>query len=269
MTSLDDIQLVALDIDGTLLAPGVEPTALPDAAMTQAVEGLMAAGITVVLATGRMYPGTVRIAEHLGIRQPLICQQGASTHALDGTLLHGRAIDPDIARELAAFAEADGWPYAWFDHERYLVSEPNPASQYFAEVSGVSIELHATPQQSDVVPVGVDIVSTREHAGAIHDGLLARYGERVELLDFGLVTAVHAADASKGRALAVLAGELGLATSQVLAVGDSANDESMLRWAGVGAAPEHCDRYARGAADRILTGNGVDGVAALLRELIR
>ncbi|MFK7915406.1 MAG: HAD family hydrolase [Pseudomonadales bacterium] len=267
MTSLNEIKLVALDIDGTLLAPGVKPTALPDSAMTDAVQSLMAAGVTVALATGRMYPGTVRIAEHLGITQPLICQQGASTHALDGTLLHNRSIDHDIARELAAFAVSEGWPYAWFDHERYLVSEPNPASQYFAEVSGVAFEEHAAPHESDVVPVGIDIISTREHAGAIHAGLQERYGDRVELLDFGLVTAVHAAQASKGTALAALAGELGYSAAQVLAIGDSANDASMLRWAGHGAAPEHSDRYARNAADEILTGAGVDGVSSLLRTL--
>ena len=42
------IRLVALDIDGTLLAPGVPVDAVPDAAMTEAVHALRDAGIVVV-----------------------------------------------------------------------------------------------------------------------------------------------------------------------------------------------------------------------------
>jgi len=263
------VRLVALDIDGTLLTPGVTHTALPDPQMTNVIAELMAAGLTVVLATGRMYPGTVRIAHHLGISNPLICQQGASTHQLDGTVIHRFAIDQEIAHELAAFAMEANWPYAWFDAERYLVSHPNPASQHFADVSGIDIEHHPTPQHSGVIATGIDIISTVEHSSEIHRQIEHKYGNRVELLDFPSVTAVHSAEASKGKALQVLAEDLGIAQQEVLAIGDSVNDVSMLQWAGHGAAPAHCDRYAKAAADEVLNGNGVEGVTALLKAVLR
>ena len=41
---------MALDIDGTLLNPGVHATAVPDAPMTEAVHNLHDAGIVVALA---------------------------------------------------------------------------------------------------------------------------------------------------------------------------------------------------------------------------
>ena len=63
------IELVALDIDGTLLDPGVAVDALPGPAICEAVEALHQAGIVVVLSTGRMYPGTAYIAKHLGIQR--------------------------------------------------------------------------------------------------------------------------------------------------------------------------------------------------------
>jgi hydroxymethylpyrimidine pyrophosphatase-like HAD family hydrolase len=81
------------------------------------------------------------------------------------------------------------------------------------------------------------------------------------------VTAVHAPEASKGKALSVLAKELGIQRSEVLAIGDSVNDVSMLLWAGHSAAPEHCYHYARAAADEILPGAGVDGVVARLQAV--
>ena len=53
-----------------------------------------------------------------------------------------------------------------------------------------------------------------------------------------------------------------------MAIGDSVTDASMLRWAGVGVTLPHGDRYARAAADEVLTGDGIAGVAAFLRGLV-
>lgn len=260
-------RMVALDIDGTLLAPGVDHTAVPDAAMTQAVQDLMAAGVTVILASGRMFPGTLHIATHLGVTQPLICQQGASIHHHDGSLRHKFAIDPHIAREIAQLAVEEGWSYAWFDAHRYLVSEHSPATKHFADVSGVTVEHHPDPQNSGLTATGVDIISTAAHSRDIYERLQVRFGGAIELLDFSSVTAAHSHQASKGQALELITNELGIAQTDVVAIGDSVNDVSMLRWAGLGATPEHCDEPARAAADHILAGDGVSGVTDLLRAI--
>jgi len=114
---------------------------------------------------------------------------------------------------------------------------------------------------------GIDIISTSDEASLIHAEIEGRYGDRLCLLDFPSVTAVHAREASKGQALATLAAELGIDRGEVLAIGDSVNDVSMLEWAGYSAAPGHCDRYARQAVTELLPGKGVDGVADLLRSL--
>lgn len=262
-------RLIALDIDGTLIPPGTGHVPLPDADITDTIARLCHAGVVVALASGRMFPGTARVARHLGLATPLICQQGASVHLPDGSITHRFAIDTDIAHELVGFAQEEGWPYAWFDAVRYLASTPNAASEEYARVSGIEPEYHHAPQASGVSPTGIDIISTPEHANVIHRFLEARYGERVHLLDFPSVTAAHAPDASKGNALALLAEDLGIARADVLAIGDSVNDVSMLRWAGHGAAPAHADRYARAAADEMLPGDGVRGVADLLRRVLR
>ena len=157
-------QLIALDIDGTLIPPGGGHVALPDAAIVAAVANLLRAGVVVVLASGRMYPGTARIANHLGLMSPLICQQGASIHAPDGAIAHRFAIDPDIAHELVAYAREHRWPYAWFDAVRYIASAPNHASTEYALVSGIEPEYHVAPQASDVVPTGIDVISTPAEA---------------------------------------------------------------------------------------------------------
>ncbi len=261
-------RLIALDIDGTLIAPGAAHTAQPDAEMSAAIRALDAAGVVVVLASGRMYPGTASVAQHLGLEQPLICQQGASVHTSSGAITQRYSIDQQIAHELIEFARAGQYPFAWFDGQRYLVSEAHPAAQHFADVSGVTLELNSEPETSGVEATGIDIISTPEQAQDIHRTLEDRYGERVHFLDFPSVTAAHAPEASKGNAIALVAARLGIEREAVLAIGDSVNDVSMLRWAGHSAAPAHCDDYARGTADEILHGPAVTGVAELLRKVL-
>ena len=262
-------RLLALDIDGTLLPPRGGHNALPHDDIVQVIGELAAAGVVVVLASGRMYPGTARIAQHLGLHGPLICQQGASVHEFDGSIRHRCAIDVDIAHELVAYARAGGWPFAWFDSTRYLASAPNAASSEFAAVSGIEPEYHVDPQRSGVAPTGIDIISSTTHASEVHRELAARYGERVHLLDFPGVTAAHDPAASKGNAMAQMAAELGIAQAETMAIGDSVNDASMLRWAGRGITLPHCDRYARAAADEVLGGQGIDGLVPLLRSVLQ
>ncbi len=263
-----DIKLVALDIDGTLLAPGVPHDALPDDSVVDAVAALKANGVVVMLSTGRMYPGTAPIAERLGIEEPFICQQGASIHEPDGSLRRGYSIDQEIAGELFEYAMSHGYSVSWFDHERYLVTRRTPASEFFAAVSGVQIEDHERPHESGVVATGIDIVSNQEVSSDVHRFLEARYGSRISLLDFTTVTAVHDPRASKGNAVALMASELGIAQSEVLAIGDGINDVSMLAWAGHSATPAHGDSFAKDSAKEVLEGDGVSGVVSRMLAVL-
>ncbi|MCP5180715.1 MAG: HAD family phosphatase [Pseudomonadales bacterium] len=260
-------KLVALDIDGTLLPPGAPHEALPDTAITAAVQKLVERGVVVVLATGRMFPGTARIAHHLGIAAPLVCQQGAVIHDTHGKTLHQYTLPDDLAHALMHYATSRTYTYAWFDSARYVVSAANPMSAFYGLVSGISVEAHPDPHLSGITPTGIDIITSRSTAAGVHRDLEQRFGNRLTLLDFPTVTAAHASQASKGQALALLAAEFGIDADEVLAIGDSVNDVSMLAWAGWGATPAHADDYARGAADEVLAGGGVSGIARFLTSL--
>jgi hydroxymethylpyrimidine pyrophosphatase-like HAD family hydrolase len=69
---------------------------------------------------------------------------------------------------------------------------------------------------------------------------------------------------SKASGLAYVAGELGVAAEDVLAIGDGRNDIEMLRWAGRGVAMGQSIDLVKEAADAVTAGVDEDGVAVEL-----
>ncbi len=261
------MKLVALDIDGTIVPEGSASPELPTPRLTLAVQALVARGVVVVLASGRMFPGTARVARHLGLTTPVICQQGCSVHLLDGTITHELPIDLAIAAEIIEYARGIERPYEWFNPLRYIASRETPATIQYGFVSGITPEYRPDPERSGLVPTGVGVISAVEEAGHIHGALVGRYGDHVHLLDFPTVTVAVAPDANKGHALSLLCADLGIDRHEVIAIGDSVNDASMLAWAGRGIAMAHSDRYALDAADEVLAADDAEPVSRLLEEL--
>jgi HAD superfamily hydrolase (TIGR01484 family) len=262
------VKLVALDIDGTIVPGRGESTELPSPRMTRAVQGLVQSGIVVVLASGRMFPGSARIARHLGLETPLICQQGCSIHSLDGSTLHEFSIRPHLATEIVVHARALGRDYEWFNAARYIASRESEETRNYGLVSGITPEYRPDPERSGIIPTGVGIISSRAEASGIHRELAGRYGDHLHLLDFPTVTVAVAPEANKGHALWLLCKALGIDRHETVAVGDSVNDAPMLAWAGRGYALAHSDRYALDAADEVVEGED-EGVAGLIEGLGR
>ena len=71
----------------------------------------------------------------------------------------------------------------------------------------------------------------------------------------------------KGVGLTDLCARLGLSPEEAVAAGDSANDLSMLRTAGLGVCMDNGTEDAKAAADRIIGDVREDGLAALIEEL--
>lgn len=262
------VRLVALDIDGTILPPGASPEALPSPRLGAAIRSLELAGVGVVVASGRMFPGTAMIARHLGLSAPLVCQQGCSVHTLDGTTLHEFPIDRAHAMAVIDYARQSQRVYEWFNPVRYIASRETLETREYGRLSGITPEYRADPEYSGVTPTGVGIIRSREEANRIHRELVSRHGDDLHVLDFPQVTVAVAPDANKGHALALLAADFGVSRHEVVAIGDSVNDASMLAWAGRGIAMPHADHYAMDAANEVLAQEGDDGLAAFLETLV-
>jgi Cof subfamily protein (haloacid dehalogenase superfamily) len=259
------VKLVALDIDGTIVHPGAGDTPTPR--LKAAVAAAQEAGVTVVLASGRMFPGTASVARHLGLTGWLICQQGCGIHTMTGEMLHEFPIEHDRAMHIIDYAKSLDRAYEWFSPLRYIASRQSYHTDEYGALSGITPEYHPFPEHSGMRPTGVGIISTKDEAPSIHRALTSHHGDALHLLDFPEVTVAVAPEANKGHALSLVCADLGIDRYETIAVGDGVNDAAMLAWAGRGFAMAHSDRYALDAADEVLDASD-DPVAELLEGLV-
>jgi len=73
---------------------------------------------------------------------------------------------------------------------------------------------------------------------------------------------------NKGEALKILAAYLAIPLERILAIGDSHNDISMFKIAGMAVAMGNAPREVKAATDLVAPSNDEDGVAWVLREMV-
>lgn len=228
------LRAVFLDLDGTLLDAG---RPLPGA--REAIGRLQATGVRALIATGRMYTSTRRLAGELGVDGPLVCYQGALVResASAETLAH-RPLDPATARDLIRAVQDDGHAvHAFRDEAVWVTAESDNALRY---VFHNEVPLHAV---GDLVawvdrPVTKLVVTGPPEAmDRLRERLEPRFGHRAFIAkSLPNYLEMAASDVSKASGMAVVAERLGFAAAQTAAFGDGENDLEMLAWAGFGVA---------------------------------
>ena len=235
------IRLIGIDMDGTLLDSAGH---LPDA-NRRAICAAVEAGVDVALVTGRSYPFARPIAETLPGSLTLIVSNGAVERTMDGTTLARRLLDRRVAADVLDVTQPFRTAAALVfdrDEDRQIVFEsmdwdhPGRKAYWTRNRSRIAHE----PRLEDALvedPIQVmfngGVSTMRTLAGqlaaiAVEFAVsLTEYEHR----DFSLLD-ITAPEATKGRALAWRAAQLGLAREEVMAVGDNFNDLEMLEYAG-------------------------------------
>src|SRR5947209_5633013 len=114
VTASPSIRLLATDIDGTLLNPQFQVSEGDLAALRRA----HAAGMEIVLVTGRRHQFALPIAQKLGFDLWLISSNGAVTRSLSGETFHRDMMPAETCRRLlGAMQEFRGHSVLTFDQE--------------------------------------------------------------------------------------------------------------------------------------------------------
>ncbi len=258
------IELVALDLDGTLLDSQEQVSEANRAAISAA----LAEGVRVVLVTGRGVEAPTEIARDLAIMLPVICCHGALTKDIQtGKTIGHIPIPLMYAKPMLEFAEERSLDVAVYIEERFY--RINTVRHYMSDMRGPEWDEVATfdglPRSAPTFlrflgSDAAEAVRERFAEFPLHFKF-ERWGEFEEC-------AVTSREATKQRALKNLCRTYGIAREHVLAVGDSRNDVPMLRWAGVGVAMGNAEPDVKRSVGRVTATNERDGVARAIERYV-
>ena len=275
-----NVRLLANDVDGTLVNSRDELTDVT----RQALRRACAAGLKLVLATGRRYSRALPLVEPLGLDVPLVTASGALIkHPLDHRTLFRATFERRLLCDLLDVIERRGFEavlYADSYHEgfdfyceRLDVQRPELAD-YLALNPGCH-RLWPTLMRDppDGVFAGFS-TGSRDEMLALHEelqrelpGLLythvlrsPRYiGHMCEIAPFGV---------TKWSGIQHVAAEWGILPEEMCAVGDDVNDIPMIEAVGIGIAMGNAQPEVKTAADFIAPTHDEDGLAAVVDLLL-
>jgi Cof subfamily protein (haloacid dehalogenase superfamily) len=273
------IRLLAIDIDGTLLDSHFQISA----ANLDALRRAHAAGVEVVLVTGRRHAFALPIAEQLGFDLWLISSNGAVTTSSTGERFHRDLLPAATARRLVHHMDAfRGNIVITFDKETKgaLVLERmdqlTQSIQRWLEKNEHFLEF--------VIPV--ERALTEDPVQAMFCGTVARMRQALDHLadsdlshditvlrtqydhrDLCIVDVLNQG-CSKGHALERFAKHRGYDREQIMAIGDNYNDLEMLAFAGFPVVMGNASNDLKQNGWTVTLPNDQSGVAAAIDQWI-
>ena len=262
------IKLLALDLDGTLLADWHTITAPVQAAVRAASRQ----GVHVVIATGREYPLTTKFYHQLGLKTPIICFQGAFVYnAYMDEMIANHGLGVSLAHQLIDLARRQQLALYLFDHNQVYTENSSPEGYDLLSAIGSStITVDDLKQAITFSPVKGLIVHSPEEIARIMPRLLATLDINAVSMTRSLDIAIEfiPSHVSKGSALATVANHYGISQLEVLAIGDQDNDVEMLAWAGLSVAMGNASAKAKAVADVIAPPVDQDGVSWAIQRFV-
>jgi Cof subfamily protein (haloacid dehalogenase superfamily) len=262
-------RLVAIDMDGTL----IDRSLVIYDPVKKAIATAKAAGVEIVIVTGRMYQATKPFAAELQLDGPVVCYQGAAIYLLKTNERIGHSPLPrPVALDLLAEVKRDGvHPQLYLDDELY-VEEINKYTKIYTDVA--KVEAHVVPSLADELLKGRDTtkfvaVLERERADAYVEKMKAFAGDRAYVTRSN-PEFVEAVDprVSKGTALRFIADYLKIPLEETMAIGDAWNDVPMLSIAGYAVAMGTAPPEVTAEADAVVGDVPHFGVAEAIERFV-
>jgi Cof subfamily protein (haloacid dehalogenase superfamily) len=271
VTLKQPIQLIAIDLDGTLLNSQHQISERTEKALKTAI----ANGVHVVLATGKTFQSGAHIVKQLGLNSPSIFMQGTISYNTDGSVRHQVTLDPRIARQVITFAEDRGYMVAVYSGQRILVRKMHQRIEELTTLYHEPMPEGVGSLQNilDSVPVNKLLTVMPGDSRAINAlrwQLKMQINGSARLLNAGIsdMLEILPNGASKGAALKTIIKDMGVPAEAVMAIGDAENDIEMIQLAGIGVAVGNAGQSVKDAADIVVASNDADGVAEAVEQYV-
>jgi Cof subfamily protein (haloacid dehalogenase superfamily) len=269
------IKLVAIDIDGTLINDHRAVTPKTVATIKRA----SAAGVKIVLCTGRPMTGVEPFLEQLDLahsdNEYVVAFNGGLAQNTNGEVIVNYTVDFDDYIDILSFATKHNVK-SIIETKDYIYTTNQDISPYAVHESGLVFmpmryrSLDQINTMRDQIVVGkymmTDDKTKLDEADAALPNDLAAQFKIVRSEDYYLEFVNK--HAGKGATLAALCKRLGVQASEVMAIGNAQNDESMIEFAGTGVAMGNSIPSTIAKADVTVADNNHDGVAEAIEKYV-
>lgn len=227
--------LVAVDLDGTIVDENNE---CPQEEI-ETIREIQKMGVTVAIATGRMYASSTKFWHAIGLTSPILCYNGAMIkHPANNFEWFHLPMPAYRAAEVMHFCEENKLHLNIYLEDIMRIHKETEWSDLYCGRTGSSFQVVGDVRQYvGKSPTKLIIVDSPEKTDELLIEFKARFGSTVnvtksneEYLEF-----MHPA-ANKAKTLARLAHRIGTTRERTLALGDGLNDMQMLKWAGTSVA---------------------------------
>ena len=236
-----------------------------------ALRATHAAGIHVVLVTGRMFRAARPFALEAGLDDPLVCYQGAVVaEPASGRWLRHEPIPLELARETIAAVDAEGFGLNCYVDDELHVAEVTPQARQYADFQ--HLDLHPV---GDLLawlrepPTKLVVIDDPEILDGLEQRMLGRFDGRLYIsksLPYFLEFA--SPDVTKAAGLQFVAEHVGFTREQTVAFGDGENDIELVEWAGYGVAVANAHERVKEVADFVCPSVDEQGVAQVLEAFL-
>jgi Cof subfamily protein (haloacid dehalogenase superfamily) len=261
------VEAIACDLDRTLI--GEDAVLRPRT--KAALAATRAAGIHVVLVTGRMFQAVRPYALEAGLDDPVVCYQGAVVaDPVSGDWLRHVPIPLELAREAIAALNDEGFGLNCYVDDELYVAEVTPEARRYADFQ--QLELHAVGDLLDWLdkpPTKLVVIDDPDVLDVLKRRMLARFGGRLYIsksLPYFLEFA--SPDVTKAAGLDFLSKRAGFTRDRTIGFGDGENDVELVEWAGYGVAVANAHERVKEVADFVCPSVDEEGVAQVLEAFL-
>jgi len=271
-----EYKLICIDMDGTLL----NDEKVISKNNLRAIKLADEKGVRIAVCTGRIFTSADFFSELLGVKSPVIASNGAYIMEKDrNEVVYKATLGMEKCKKLlSVFRQYNLYPH-YYTSDIVFTEKLIHSSSFYVEVNKTlpkdkQVEIVLVNDWNEIfekyeseifkgIAVDDDLENLENAKNALRNmenfEVVSSRFDNFEVMNKGV---------SKGNAVKILADYYGINNEQIICIGDSENDLSMIKFAGLGVAMGNGSQAVKDAAQYITDSNNCDGVAKVIEKFV-
>jgi Cof subfamily protein (haloacid dehalogenase superfamily) len=257
-------ELVAIDVDGTLLDSGYQVAA----GAREAIHSVYRRGLKPVLVTGRSTLSIERLYDELDLSPYYITSGGAYVGRFGGDVIFKALIADEDAAAIARMAREHGIGICFHQLDKQCCEVDDRTMALLHTIVGNGVERVDDLLAAPTAPAKITAFGERDELEALDREMAARDMRIATVFSGAIFLEIAREGVSKGNALTVLSEHLGIPLERIVVIGDQENDISMFRIAGLSIAMGNAPDVVKRQAQHVAPTNDESGLAWALSNIV-